>query len=64
MNYILTNEEKYISFSREVIVHKYEKERKEKLKEHELRFIASFKLMASSLDVLSKNLQRSMKELK
>ena len=54
------NEEKYISFSREVIVGEYfslEKGKKVPVK-RELRFIDSFRFMASSLDTLSKNLSK------
>jgi len=56
INCIPTNEEKYISFGREVIVDKFVKDGKEILVKRELRFIDSFKFMASSLDALSKNL--------
>src|SRR5271169_5740138 len=59
INCIPTNEEKYISFSREVIVDKFtNKEGKEVTVKRELRFIDSFRFMASSLDALSKNLQQ------
>jgi len=55
---IPTNEEKYISFSKEVIVDKFtNKEGKEVLVKRELRFLDSFRFMASSLDALSKNLK-------
>ena len=59
INCIPTNEEKYISFSRQVIVDKFiNQERKEVLVKRELRFIDSYRFMASSLDALAKNLQR------
>src|SRR5271156_816226 len=59
INCIPTNEEKYISFSREVIVDKFvNEEGEEKLVKRELRFIDSFRFMASSLDALSKNLHK------
>src|SRR5271166_2546905 len=59
INCIPNNEEKYISFSREVTVDKFiNKEGKDVYVKRELRFIDSFKFMASSLDALSKNLQR------
>ena len=51
------NEEKYISFSKEVIVDTFtNKEGKEVVVKRELRFLDSFRFMASSLDALSKNL--------
>ena len=53
------NEEKYISFSREVVVDKFvNKEGKEITVKRELRFIDSFRFMPSSLDALSKNLRK------
>ena len=55
---IPNNEEKYISFSREVIVDKFEKEGKEIVVKRELRFIDSFRFMNSSLDKLTKNLHK------
>ena len=58
INCIPNNEEKYISFSKEVIVDKYEKDGKEKLVKRQLRFIDSFRFMPSSLDALSKNLHK------
>ena len=59
INCIPNNEEKYISFSREVIVDKFiNKEGKEIMVRRELRFIDSFRFMASSLDALSKNLKK------
>ena len=48
------NEEKYISFSKEIIVGSYtNKEGKEISNKIELRFLNSFKFMASSIDSLS-----------
>ena len=57
MKVIAKNKEDYISFSVEVAVDKYvDKEGNEKEKLIELRFIDSFKFMASSLDSLTRNL--------
>ena len=57
MEVIAKNKEDYISFSVEVAVDKYvDKEGNEKEKLIELRFIDSFKFMASSLDSLTRNL--------
>ena len=54
---IPNNEEKYISFSKEIVVGEYENRKGEKRKiMHEIRFIDSFKFMASSLDSLVGNL--------
>src|SRR6218665_817341 len=53
---IPNNEEKYISFSREVVVDRFTRQNKKITVKRELRFIDSFKFMASSLDALSKNL--------
>ena len=59
INCIPCNEERYISFSREVIVDKFiNKENKEVEVKRELRFIDSFRFMASSLDALSRNLSK------
>jgi len=56
---IPNNEEKYISFSREVIVDKYtNKQGKQVIVKRELRFIDSFRFMPSSLDALTKNLSK------
>ena len=53
---IATNKEDYIPFSVKVVVDKYlDDEGNEKKKTVELRFIDSFKFMASSLDSLVKN---------
>ena len=57
IDYILNNEEKYISFSKEIQVRIYlDKDKNEKPKMHEIRFLDSTKFMASSLDSLVKNL--------
>ena len=59
MGVIAKNKEDYISFSIKVEVDKYiDKNRIEKSKEIELRFIDSFKFMNSSLDSLVNNLAR------
>ena len=55
---IPNNEEKYISFTKNVTVDKFKnKEGKEINVTRELRFIDSFRFMASSLDTLTKNLK-------
>ena len=57
---IPNNEEKYISFSKEIEVRSYtNKEGKHVRIKHEIRFIDSFKFMASSLDNLVNNLDHS-----
>ena len=57
MRVIAKNKEDYISFSVEVVVDRYvDKLGNEKEKLIELRFIDSFKFMASSLDSLTRNL--------
>jgi hypothetical protein len=58
INCIPNNEEKYISFSREIVVDKFTKDGIEREVKRELRFIDSFRFMASSLDALSKNLTK------
>ena len=64
MEVITKNKEDYISFSIKVPVEKYiDKKGEEKDKLIELRFIDSFKFMASSLDSLTKNLVSGGKEL-
>ena len=50
------NEEKYISFSKDIIVGEYEKDGTKHEIKHEIRFIDSFKFMASSLEGLVGNL--------
>ena len=57
---IPNNEEKYISFSKDIIVEEYENKKGEKIEiMHELRFLDSFKFMASSLENLVRNLAKS-----
>ena len=64
MEVIARNKEDYISFSIKVSVDSYiDKNREEKDKLIELRFIDSFKFMSSSLDSLTKNLVRGGKKL-
>ena len=54
---IPNNEEKYISFSKDIIIGEYENKKGEKVKiKHEIRFLDSFKFMASSLESLVGNL--------
>ena len=56
---IPNNEEKYISFSKHILVDKFiNKEGEEKEVIREIRFIDSFKFMATSLDNLVKNLPK------
>ena len=56
---IPNNEEKYISFSKEIVVDSWEKDGKTFEVKHEIRFLDSFKFMASSLAGLVDNLARS-----
>ncbi|XP_065639495.1 uncharacterized protein LOC136072263 [Hydra vulgaris] len=61
INCIPNNEEKYISFSKQIKVDEYINKKGKKVEiKKELRFLDSFKFMASSLDELIKN---STKEL-
>ena len=55
---IANNEEKYISFSKKIVVGKYidKKDEKEKESKREIRFIDSFKFMSTSLEKLAANL--------
>ena len=56
---IPSNEEKYISFSKEIKVGEFiDKKGKTREVKRELRFIDSYKFMGSSLDSLSKNLTK------
>ncbi|XP_065664717.1 uncharacterized protein LOC136086350 [Hydra vulgaris] len=55
---ISNNEEKYISFSREIKVDEYIKEGKKFEVKRELRFLDSYRFMLFSLDSLSKNLSK------
>jgi len=58
---IPNNEEKYISFSREVIVDEYtNKQGKQVVVKRELRFVDSLRCMPSSLDALTKNLTKDI----
>ena len=59
INCIPKTEEKYISFSKEIIVDTFEDKKGNLVQvKRELRFIDSFKFMASSLDALTKNLTK------
>ena len=59
---IPNNEEKYISFTKKIVIGYYiDKEGKEHEIKHDIRFVDSFKFMASSLDALVKNLERDKK---
>ena len=59
INCIPNNEEKYISFTKQILVDKFiNKEGKEKEVKRDIRFIDSFKFMATSLDSLVKNLPK------
>ena len=54
---IPNNEEKYISFSKDIVVGEYINKKGKKVKvKHEIRFLDSFKFMASSLESLVGNL--------
>ena len=54
---IPNNEEKYISFSKKIVVGEYVNKKGEKVEvKHEIRFLDSFKFMASSLESLVGNL--------
>ena len=54
---IPNNEEKYISFSKDIVVGEYVNKKGEKVEvKHEIRFLDSFKFMASSLEGLVGNL--------
>ncbi|XP_065665727.1 uncharacterized protein LOC136087148 [Hydra vulgaris] len=57
---IPNNEEKYISFSREIKFGEYIEEEEDKTVDitQEIRFLDSYRFMPSSLDVLSKNLTK------
>ena len=60
INCIPCNEEKYVSFSRDVVVVKFiNEEGKEVFVKRELRFIDSFRFMPSSLYALSKYLSKN-----
>ena len=55
INCIPNNEEKYISFSKSILPDDVEDNYKNRI---EIRYIDSFKFMASSIDSLNKNLSR------
>ena len=63
---IATNEEKYISFSKEIVLFHITDKNGEKISvKREIRFIDSFRFMSTSLDALIKNLdQEQCKNLK
>ena len=54
-----TYEGKYISFSKDIVVGEYEKDGKKHEIKHQIRFLDSFKFMASSLEGLVRNLAKS-----
>ena len=57
---IPNNEEKYLSFSKDIVVGEYINKKGKKVEvKHEIRFIDSFKFMASSLASLVENLAKS-----
>ena len=56
---IPNNEEKYISFSKDIVLGEYVKDGKKHVIKHEIRFIDSFKFMPSSLESLVGNLAKS-----
>ena len=57
---IPNNEENYISFSKDIVVDEYINKKGKKVEvKHEIRFIDSFKFMASSLASLVENLAKS-----
>ena len=60
---ITENKEKYISFTTNVVVDEYQNRGKTKEKKIQLRFIDSFKFMASSLDSLTNNLVKGGQKL-
>ena len=60
INCIPNNEEKYISFSKEIVVGEYKDKKTGEMKEikHEIRFIDSMKFMARSLEKLVDDLPK------
>ncbi|XP_065639669.1 uncharacterized protein LOC136072392 [Hydra vulgaris] len=59
LNCIPNNEEKYISFSKEIKLDEFTNKEGKKVEiKRELRFLDSFKFMAASLDSLTKNLSK------
>ena len=55
---IPNNEERYISFTKRIQVGSYTKKEETKPLHHQIRFIVSFKFMATSLDKLADNLPK------
>ena len=60
---IAENKEKYISFTVDVVADEYQDKGKTKEKKVQLRFIDSFKFMASNLDSLTNNPVKGGKKL-
>ena len=60
---IAENKEKYISFTTDAMVDEYQDKGKTKEKKIQLRFIDSFRFMASSLDSLTNNLVKGGQKL-
>ena len=60
---IAENKEKYISFTTDAKVDEYQDKGKTKEKKIQLRFIDSFRFMASSLDSLTSNLVKGGQKL-
>jgi len=57
LKYIATNEERYITFSNEIVLYDRTDENEEKIPvKREIRFIDSYRFMPSNLDALIKNL--------
>ena len=59
---IPNSEEKYISFSKHIVVDTCEKDGKKHTVKREIRFVDSYRFLASSLDSLFRNLVTSSKE--
>ena len=60
ISYIPNNEEKYISFTKKIVVDTFTNKEGEKVEvKRDIRFIDSFKFMASSLGALTSNLEAS-----
>ena len=60
---IAENKEKYVSSTTDVMVDEYQDKGKNNEKKIQLRFIDSFRFMASSLDSLTNNLVKGGKKL-
>ena len=58
IDFIPNNEEKYISFTKKIQVGSYTKKGETKPLDHEIRFIDSFKFMATSFEKLVNNLPK------